>query len=164
MTLCFAQTPPQLAASGGAAALAAQGPEQPVQFSHPVHAGNLKIPCEYCHVLSRSGATLSIPRADTCMQCHQAADVGNPEVKKLAEYAKTEAFIPWVRVYQLPSFVTFSHREHLEHGATCQDCHGDVAEQERVAKVTDISMGGCISCHRAKHANVDCTTCHMLQE
>lgn len=161
--LCCAWMPAQNGPPPAAPAAPA-GPEQPIQFSHLAHAGKLQIACQYCHLASHSGETLAIPRADQCMQCHQTVDTGNPEVQKLAQFSKSGAIIPWVRVYELPSFVSFSHKVHLDHGATCQDCHGDVAGEERVAMVTDISMGGCMNCHRAKQASLDCNTCHMLQQ
>ena len=141
-----------------------RGPEQPVPFSHKQHAGNLKMPCEYCHTLSRSGETLMIPRASFCMQCHQTIATDNPGVQKLAEYAKTDRTIPWVRIYELPSFVSFSHRVHLQHGVTCEECHGQVAQRTRLYKEADISMATCVNCHREKQASTDCSTCHMLEQ
>lgn len=141
-----------------------RGPAQPVPFSHKQHAGTLKMPCEYCHTLSRSGETLMIPRASFCMQCHQTIATDNPSVKKLADYAKTDRTIPWVRIYELPSFVSFSHKVHLQHGATCEECHGEVAERVQIYKESDISMATCVNCHRAKQASIDCSTCHMLEQ
>ncbi len=141
-----------------------RGPEQPVPFSHKEHAGTLKMPCEYCHTMSRSGETLLIPRATFCMQCHQTIATDNPGVKKLAEYAKTDRTLPWVRIYQLPSFVSFSHKVHLQHGATCEECHGQVAQRVRLYKESDISMATCVNCHREKQASTDCSTCHMLEQ
>ncbi|MHB1936593.1 MAG: cytochrome c3 family protein [Acidobacteriaceae bacterium] len=141
-----------------------QGPVQPVPFSHKQHAGTLNMPCEYCHTPSRSGETLAIPRASFCMQCHQTIATDNPGVQKLAAYAKSNATIPWVRIYELPSFVSFSHKVHLQHGATCQECHGPVAERARMYKESDISMAGCVNCHRAKQASTDCSTCHTLEQ
>ncbi|MGH9616509.1 MAG: cytochrome c3 family protein [Acidobacteriaceae bacterium] len=143
---------------------AVQGPVQPIPFSHKEHAGTLKLPCEYCHAPSRSGETLKIPQAAFCMQCHQTMATENPGVEKLAAYAKSNALVPWIRVYQLPSFVTFSHKTHLSHGITCEQCHGQVADQVRVYKAMDISMGTCIKCHTARHASIDCNTCHMLNQ
>lgn len=140
------------------------GPVQPVPFSHKQHAGTLKMPCQYCHTLSRSGETLLIPQASFCMQCHQTIATDNPGVQKLAEYAKTDRTIPWVRIYELPSFVSFSHKVHLEHGATCEECHGAVAQRVRLYKESDISMATCVNCHRAKQASTDCSTCHMLEQ
>ncbi len=141
-----------------------RGPVQPVPFSHKEHSGTQKMPCEYCHTLSRSGETLMIPRAPFCMQCHQTIATDNPGVQKLAEYAKTDRTIPWVRVYELPSFVSFSHKVHLQHGATCEECHGEVAQRVRLYKESDVSMATCVNCHRAKQASTDCSTCHMLEQ
>ncbi len=139
-------------------------PVQPIPFSHKQHAGTLKLPCEFCHATSRSGDTVAIPQAESCMQCHQTIDTGSPPIQRLAVYAKDKAAIPWVRLYELPSFVTFSHKIHLLHGATCQECHGPVAERVQLYKEADISMAGCIKCHQAKKASTDCDTCHTLNQ
>lgn len=141
-----------------------QGPAQPIPFSHKQHAGTLKLPCEFCHALSHSGETVAIPQATLCMQCHQTMGADKPGVQKLATYAKSNATIPWVRIYELPSFVSFSHKTHLVHGVTCQQCHGSIAEQVRVYKAMDISMAACINCHRTKQASTGCDTCHMLEQ
>lgn len=167
VTVSSGQTAPKPATPApapNAAATADSGPEQPIPFSHKVHAGSLQLPCEFCHAISRSGETVAIPRATMCMQCHQTMDTSDPGVQKLAEYAKSGAPIPWVRVYQLPSFVTFSHKMHLDHGNTCQECHGQVAARDRIYKETDISMAGCVNCHRAKKADIGCDTCHTLEQ
>ncbi len=142
----------------------ASAPEQPIPFSHKQHAGKLQLPCEFCHTPSRSGETVAIPQAAACMQCHQTMATNDPGVQKLAAYAKANATIPWVRVYELPSFVTFSHKVHMEHGSTCQECHGEVAQRDRIYKEADISMAGCMNCHRAKKASLDCNACHTLDQ
>ena len=166
-----AQTSPQAPAPAPAqssatlpAASLNSGPVQPIPFSHKQHAGMLKLPCEFCHALSRSGETVAIPQATKCMQCHQTMDTANSGVQKLSAYAKSGSIIPWVRIYQLPSFVTFSHRTHLTHGLTCQQCHGDVSQQVRLYKVTNISMAGCVKCHQATKASISCNTCHQFQQ
>ena len=141
-----------------------EGPVQPIPFSHKQHAGTLQLPCEFCHAPSRTGETLKIPQAEMCMQCHETMATNDPGVQKLASYAKTGATIPWVRVYELPSFVSFSHKRHMKAGATCQECHGPVAERVRLYKESDISMAGCMNCHRAKNASVECNTCHRIDQ
>jgi c(7)-type cytochrome triheme protein len=152
----------QAPASQNPAAEAGNGPEQPVPFRHKKHAGELKISCEFCHAPSRSGETLAIPQAAICMSCHQVIAAGNPHIQKLVGYAKDNTLIPWVRVYQLPSFVTFSHKMHLDHGNTCQECHGPVIERDRLFQETDVAtMAGCVNCHRAKKASTGCDTCHL---
>lgn len=140
------------------------GPVQPIPFSHKQHAGEMKLPCEFCHVPSRSGEALAIPRAAFCMQCHQTMAITDPGVQKLAGYAKSDSPIPWVRVYELPSFVSFSHKTHLAQGIPCQQCHGPVADRVQLFKETDISMAGCVNCHREKKANIECNTCHILDQ
>jgi hypothetical protein len=94
------------------------------------------------------------------MECHSAVKKDSPAIQKLAAYAKNNREIDWKRIYQIPTYVIFSHKTHLDHGAKCQDCHGPVAERDRLFRETDISMGGCMGCHRAKNASIDCTTCH----
>lgn len=146
------------------AAVQGEGPIQPIPFSHKEHAGNLKIPCQYCHAPKKNGATLTIPQAKECMVCHSSIATSNPGVQTLTSYARSGKLIPWVRVYQLPSFVSFSHKEHLTHGVTCQQCHGDVAKDTRIFQATDISMGGCLKCHQAKKASIGCDTCHEIDD
>jgi hypothetical protein len=105
-----------------------------------------------------------MPQSATCMLCHQTIATDKPGVQQLAVFAKSGQPIPWVRVYQTPSFVNFSHKTHLDHNNACQECHGPVAEREQLAKETDISMAGCVNCHKAKNAAVGCDTCHTLQQ
>ena len=49
---------------------------------------------------------------------------GHPAIQKLADYAKSSRPVRWARVYQIPTYVFFSHRAHLEAKNTCQECHG----------------------------------------
>jgi len=68
--------------------------------------------------------------------------------------------IRWVRVYEVPSYVSFNHRTHLNANLNCSECHGPVATRDVLAKEGNISMGGCINCHRQKSVSIDCTFCH----
>lgn len=52
-------------------------PEQPIKFSHAVHAGTHKIDCQYCHDGARRSKQSVIPAASTCMNCHKAIKVGS---------------------------------------------------------------------------------------
>jgi Cytochrome c7 and related cytochrome c len=142
---------------------AASAPEQPLPFSHKNHAGMLGLPCQTCHLQSRSGEAMSIPQAKTCMTCHQTIATEKPAIQKLTEYAKSGATIPWIRIYSLPSFVSFSHKTHMDHGNTCQECHGAVATRDRLFKETEPSMGWCVNCHTVKKANTACDTCHVQE-
>jgi hypothetical protein len=58
-------------------------PDQPIKFSHKLHAGTNKIDCQYCHDSARRSKHSSIPGANTCMNCHTA-------VKKGSQYGTAE--------------------------------------------------------------------------
>jgi hypothetical protein len=136
--------------------------QQPIPFSHKVHAGTMKLACKTCHPNPDPGETETIVAPAKCMECHSAIKTESPAIQRLAAAAKEGKDIPWVRVYSIPSFVNFSHRKHTDKGVTCQDCHGPVAERDQLVKETDLSMGGCMQCHTAKKASLDCALCHDL--
>jgi hypothetical protein len=135
-------------------------PPQPLPFSHKVHAGDLKLQCKMCHVNPDPGEMMTFAPASKCMSCHSTIKADSPAIQKLAEAVKANREIKWARVYQIPGYVFFSHRAHLEAGGTCVECHGPVNTREQLFRETDISMGGCMNCHRAKKASLDCTYCH----
>lgn len=103
---------------------------------------------------------MGIAAASVCMTCHSAIKTESPAIKKLAAYAAQNREIPWVRVYQIPAYVDFSHKTHLAGGATCETCHGKVEERDALFRETNISMGACMECHRQNKAPIDCTACH----
>jgi Cytochrome c7 and related cytochrome c/Class III cytochrome C family len=139
-------------------------PQQPIAFSHKMHAGTLELKCSQCHPNPDPGEAMNIAGASTCMQCHTEIGADRPEIQKLATAARSNREIRWTRVYQIPGDVRFSHRSHLTEGSTCNQCHGQVAERDKLFLEGDISMGACINCHKTKEASVDCTYCHQQQE
>jgi hypothetical protein len=142
-----------------AIAFAAEPPVQPIPYSHKKHIA-LGLKCANCHEMPDPGEMMGIPVVAKCMTCHQTVKKDSPAIQKLAAFAAHKEDVPWVRVYRIPSFVFFSHKYHLSSGATCEDCHGKVAEMEQMAKVKDISMGACMNCHRINKAANDCMACH----
>jgi len=153
-----------ISAAGQTATQAAGGaPEQPIPFSHQVHAGTLKLQCKMCHPNPDPGEMMTIAGASKCMQCHSTIKTDSPAIQKLAAAAKNERDIKWTRVYQIPAYVSFSHRIHVAAGNACADCHGKVAERSQLFREADISMGGCMNCHRIKKVSIDCTFCHEPQ-
>lgn len=52
-------------------------PDQPIAFSHKLHAGTNKIDCQYCHDSARRSKHSSIPGTNTCMNCHAAVKKGS---------------------------------------------------------------------------------------
>lgn len=128
-------------------------PDQPVWFSHKVHAGQNKIDCLYCHSTATESKSAGIPGTDLCMNCHnvvkKGAVTGTEEIAKVIESWETKKPIEWVRVHNLPDHVFFSHAQHVNAGKReCQECHGAVEEMDRVVQVSSLGMGWCIHCHR----------------
>jgi len=150
-------------------------PEQPIVYSHAVHAGALQIPCMYCHYAAERGRYAGIPPTQLCMNCHSQVLVDNPEIQKLAKAIETNTPIPWVRVHWLPDHVYFNHSIHVNAGIICQTCHGPVEQMGRVEQWAPLTMGWCVNCHRdnapadvlampgaLRQSNrlTDCVTCH----
>jgi predicted CXXCH cytochrome family protein len=160
-SVALMQSPLMAAQNSGP--LVATAPMQPVPFNHKLHTSK-QIDCLFCHAPSRSGETLKIPQAEFCMQCHASIATDSPGVQRLAAFAKASETIPWVRVYELPSFVYFSHKTHLAQNITCQKCHGQIANRTATFKEADISMATCVECHQQKKANTGCDTCHTLEK
>lgn len=134
-------------------------PEQPIPYSHKKHLA-MGLACKNCHTSPDPGETMGIPATSVCMGCHAKIRTDSPAIQKLAKYHQDKAEVPWVRVYQIPTYVFFSHKAHLGTGAKCETCHGPVATRDALFKETDISMGGCMNCHRQNKASNDCTFCH----
>jgi hypothetical protein len=134
---------------------------QPVAFSHKQHAA-AKLACADCHPGAASKEQAGLPAASRCLVCHRSITPDHPEVRKLWEFEKKGGRIPWVRVYQVPEFVFFSHASHTEAGIGCETCHGPVAERDVLAQEVSTSMTACMSCHAAREVSNDCHFCHAL--
>jgi hypothetical protein len=107
-----------------------------------------------------TGEFATIPETKKCMTCHVAVKKESPHIQKLAEFHSSGKEVPWKRVYKIPDYVYFSHKIHVEKGASCDTCHGPVAEREVLRKERDITMGACMDCHRARQASNQCNFCH----
>lgn len=46
-------------------------PDQPIAFSHRVHAGELQMDCRACHYAAEDGRHAGVPNAELCMGCHK---------------------------------------------------------------------------------------------
>ncbi len=130
-------------------------PDQPIKFSHKVHAGENKIDCKYCHSSVEFSQTSGIPSLNVCMNCHNKIKTGTHsghfEIDKLQAAFKEGKPIPWVKVHNLPDHVYFNHAQHVSVGKLdCKVCHGDVASMDRMVQVNTMSMGWCLSCHRSQ--------------
>lgn len=124
-------------------------PEQPIPFSHQMHAGDREIPCLYCHSNAEHEAFASVPDLDTCMGCHASVATDRPAIQKLQQHYEQEEPIVWQKVHILPDFVHFNHSRHLSAGLECADCHGPVESMEVVYQWAPLTMKWCVDCHRS---------------
>ncbi|MDA3614456.1 c-type cytochrome [Polluticaenibacter yanchengensis] len=149
-------------------------PEQPIFYSHKVHAGINQINCLYCHGGAEEGKHANIPSVNICMNCHMAINEykgeqlytaegkevnGTAEIQKLyaaAGFTHGQAWDPskakpieWVKIHSLPDHVYFNHSQHVVAGKVqCQTCHGEIQKMDEVEQFADLSMGWCVNCHR----------------
>src|SRR5580765_7298717 len=75
-----------------------RGPQQPIAYSHKLHAGTLGINCLYCHYGAEKSPIANLPPVSTCMGCHKIAVADRPEIQKLAGYYSRGEPVPWVEV------------------------------------------------------------------
>ena len=136
-------------------------PDQPIKFSHKIHAGDNEIQCLYCHSGAEKSRHANIPSANVCMNCHKYISkgtiTGDTEIKKIyaavdwdgSKYGPNQKPIQWVRVHNLPDLAYFNHAQHVKVGKIdCTKCHGDVQKMDVVAQDQLLTMGWCIECHR----------------
>lgn len=133
-------------------------PDQPIKFSHKVHAGVNKIDCKYCHSTAEYSKSAGIPAMELCMNCHvlvrEGARSGKFEISKVVEANETKKPVEWIRLHNLPDHVFFSHAQHVSIAKVdCQKCHGQVQEMDIMRQNSDLSMGWCINCHRDTKVN-----------
>jgi hypothetical protein len=137
------------------------GPEQPIPFSHRVHAGVKEINCRFCHSYVERSRDAGMPSVEKCFFCHDYVIPMHPEIKKEKAFLEAGKPVPWKRVFWVPEFVFFRHQPHVSWaGLDCSECHGDVKSMDRLAGL-DFQMGFCITCHKRMHAQTDCWLgCH----
>lgn len=116
-------------------------PDQPIYFSHKIHAGEQKIDCQLCHSSAKYGKVSEIPSMNVCMNCHRTISEYNAdhymepgkdkafydgEIQKIYQHTgwdpakqvytgKTEP-VEWTRIHNMPDFVYFNHSQHVVAG------------------------------------------------
>ena len=138
-------------------------PEQPIAFSHQIHAGVLGMDCRYCHTNVEESGHSNVPDTATCMNCHTgeagvggylnstlwAAHETNEHLVALRSAYNSGEAIRWARIHIVPDYAHFNHAIHVNAGVSCYSCHGRIDRQEVVRQVEPLSMGWCLECHRA---------------
>ncbi|QEM07750.1 c-type cytochrome [Mucilaginibacter rubeus] len=140
-------------------------PVQPIKYSHELHAGIMKIDCQYCHSGAYKSKNASIPSLNVCMNCHKVVKTESEEIHKIYDALgydpKTQKYdstaakpIQWVRIHNLPDLAYFNHSQHVKVGGIkCQQCHGPVQEMKEVYQYSPLTMKWCIQCHKRTEVN-----------
>lgn len=141
-------------------------PVQPIKFPHDLHAGAMKIDCQYCHSGAYKSKNASIPSLNVCMNCHKVVKTESPEIHKIYDalgydpqtqkYDSTKTKpMQWVRIHNLPDLAYFNHSQHTRvAGLKCQTCHGPVQEMKEVYQYSPLTMKWCIQCHKRTEVNM----------
>lgn len=129
-------------------------PEQPVPFSHKLHAGMHGLDCQYCHTEVFNSKQANIPPTQTCMNCHSQIKTDSPRLEKIRESWETGEPVEWIRVHNLPDYAFFSHEAHVNVGVGCESCHGRIDQMEVVYQKEPLSMSWCLDCHRNPEQNL----------
>lgn len=133
-------------------------PEQPIYFSHKIHAGEQGIDCQYCHSSAKYGKVSGIPSTNVCMNCHyqiqeykgdyveegKSKEFYTEEIQKIYKaigfdkdnltYTGDYDPIEWTRIHNMPDFVYFNHAQHV------------VAGEEAIKNAKGVDQV-CYACH-----------------
>ena len=139
-----------------------KAPDQPIAFSHEIHAGKLNLQCLFCHDTADKSTFAGVPSVQKCMDCHKAVLIDKPEIQRLTRYWDDKEPVPWNRVHRIRirNHVYFSHKRHVKAGVQCEQCHGQLSAMAQVRPVSSLKMGWCVSCHQESGAPTDCLICH----
>jgi menaquinone reductase, multiheme cytochrome c subunit len=162
--------------------------QQPLQFSHKVHAGEQAgIPCADCHTTAADGRFQGLPPLAKCAECH-SAQLGETAAEKrlVDEYVTPGKEVPWHVYQRQPDNAHFPHAVHTRlDGITCATCHGPHEtsdslrsyEENRISgysrdiwgpEISGISsepwegmkMDKCVRCHEKNGRRDGCIDCH----
>jgi hypothetical protein len=129
-------------------------PEQPVPYSHALHAGEMGMDCRYCHNVVDRSPKAAVPPAATCMNCHQTVLPKSDNLLPVRQAFFENEPLKWVRVHDLPDYVFFNHSAHVTRGVGCETCHGRVDRMVRVWQSKSLTMKWCLDCHRDPEPNL----------
>jgi hypothetical protein len=124
-------------------------PEQPVAYSHRLHAGTMKIPCQYCHSNASRSRHAGVPAVETCMNCHRVTKTESASIQMLTAIYESGRSLKWKRIHALPDHVYFDHRPHVSmRMGNCLGCHRDAHAALPAQSEVERGAEYCNACHR----------------
>jgi hypothetical protein len=73
-------------------------PDQPVPYSHALHAGELGIDCRYCHSVVEHSPKAAVPPAGVCMNCHSTVRKDSDALLPIRQAFAENQPVHWTRV------------------------------------------------------------------
>jgi hypothetical protein len=134
-------------------------PEQPIPYSHKLHAGDMGMDCRYCHANVEQSWHAGVPPTQTCLNCHNMVKKNSKKLGWLRKQKDENGrplvdapSTPWKRIHKIADYAYFDHSAHVTVGVGCKSCHGRIDQMVVVRQVQPLSMGWCLECHRnVKH-------------
>jgi hypothetical protein len=123
-------------------------PEQPVPYSHQLHAGQLGMDCRYCHNNVERSAYAGVPPTQTCMNCHANVKKDSMLLQPIRDSWETGEPVPWLRIHKIADYAYFDHSAHVTRGVGCVSCHGRIDQMIVVRQQEPLNMEWCLNCHR----------------
>ena len=134
--------------------------EQPIPFSHTIHAGTgvytnslgdqvqgLGMDCTFCHRTVTTQANAGVPPVQFCAYCHQV--IGKDESEPLTQIRMAAGIIGedphpinWKRVHRMPDHVRFVHEPHIRYLTA-----NPQAVTNTTSGVKTGAAGVCSTCH-----------------
>lgn len=159
-------------------------PEQPIKYSHELHAGLNQINCQYCHTGAPKGKQANIPSLNICMNCHKAIKGDDPKNGKYGkkEISKIYASIGFdpVKGDYIPNYATMDKAkaekiftEWLSTDDKVKHTSADIAEvtqyvQKPIDWVRIHNLPDHVYFNHSQHftvGGIECQTCHgQIQE
>ncbi len=131
-------------------------PQQPIAFSHRIHAGDLQISCQYCHYGAENSRHAGIPASGICMNCHRFVTASQKAMvaEILAARKENRAPEPVVSPELQKLYDSLALNGKLERDPD------KTPEPIKWMKVHNLPDYACFD-HRAHvNAGVDCQRCH----
>ena len=132
-----------------------KAPEVVSVFNHLIHV-EMGLECTDCHIGAEEESVAGVPDFEYCESCH--VDELNDDYKWAQSEPRKDGVIVISR-NKLKGFddVIAPHNMHYYADLTCDTCHGDIAESEKIMENTIIGKEFCMDCHEGQ---LDCAGCH----
>jgi len=151
--------------------------QQPVDFNHAIHVGEVNNDCASCHYFREDGTFSGIPKLAKCVECHaEPIGISKEEADFVEKYVATGTEVPWYVYSRQPPCVFFSHAAHVKMGhMECTTCHGDIGASEHTRVYEQNRISGYSRDIWGRHISgltrytwesmkmADCSRCHQKE-